>query len=484
MQYLEENKKRIIFSFIFSLAPLLLSFFIFSFYFDPSYFQPYYSDEVHYWNEIRNFYHAGFRSGYTVINEQKSLVPFFTFGPHGPFFPMIGAFMMLLWGEHYTLPLFFNALFSFLSLFTFNFIVLKNNFLKMFIFSFFLLSFWPFYNFMFSLMQESLNYSISILISVAIFYLREKRKIPFWIFSFVSTMLRASWGVICFALLFLKDKKVILIFLFSLLWMKFILPPYSRITPFNKLIAFILGPSFASWNDFFFIFLNNIKKYFFLYKGSEIIPFFFRIELLIVFFYALLFDKKNFFRRESLMILSLSLGMLLFLYEVGGWRDLRFLAPSLVLSLALLIAGGKKNAFFLFIVAAQFLSAFYFLPFSHQIKKNNFLKESDHLLEIRKKIVFDPLKERWCNTLLINTPDEELMGEIMKNVPSGIGVSVLHLIDNVEVSLPFKSGYLFLNSWSIGELHKRGYYPRLKKIESFASGVFYENRDSSCFRKK
>lgn len=60
---------------ILSALPIFFCFLVLAFFnFNVLNFSVFYSDELHYWNEINGFQAHGFNSGYSVINEKLALL--------------------------------------------------------------------------------------------------------------------------------------------------------------------------------------------------------------------------------------------------------------------------------------------------------------------------------------------------------------------------------------------------------------------------
>lgn len=105
----------------FSVAPVVFCVLILLYFgFDLLSFAPFYSDELHYWNEISSLNAAGFNAGYSVINEQPAKLEFLQFGPHGPGFPAVGYLYSSIFGWRLYSPVVMNSVFfhSHYSLFT------------------------------------------------------------------------------------------------------------------------------------------------------------------------------------------------------------------------------------------------------------------------------------------------------------------------------------------------------------------------------
>jgi hypothetical protein len=153
---------------------------------------PIWTDEVHYWNEVAVFQGAGFRGGYTTVDEQAAPAGWCHFGPHGPGFPLIyGSLARLLGWQAWSGPL-FNLLFLALASLVWARAVRFDVTILKFSCLFFATS-WPLLLFIPSTMQETLHVSFALLIASAI----QRRYIWTTFFLIVAaSLIRVTWALV------------------------------------------------------------------------------------------------------------------------------------------------------------------------------------------------------------------------------------------------------------------------------------------------
>ncbi|MBA3537376.1 MAG: hypothetical protein H0T84_12340 [Tatlockia sp.] len=138
--------------------------------FSPSEFHPYYSDELHYWNEGNTFSNVGFTGGYSIINEVPARIYKSTFGPHGPGFPVAMYLFSSVMGWSLLSPLIFNILWLTISIFLFlNYCAGTS--LQKTVATFFLMTSFPIVLFIPTGMQEVFHQGIAIMLAAYIAYL-------------------------------------------------------------------------------------------------------------------------------------------------------------------------------------------------------------------------------------------------------------------------------------------------------------------------
>ena len=167
---------------------------------------PFYTDELHYWNEVSTLVTAGFHGGYSVINEMPSAIEWSRFGPHGPGFPLVVSPFAWSFGWSTYSPVIFNMAWLSIAMLIYFQSVPVNRTQRISV-AVFVSSFSPVLLFLPTAMQESLHQGIGVLIAAMIVRsvtqaLSESEKTgrvrdlavaaTFAAFAFI----RASWGMI------------------------------------------------------------------------------------------------------------------------------------------------------------------------------------------------------------------------------------------------------------------------------------------------
>jgi hypothetical protein len=120
--------------------------------------------------------------------------------------------------------------------------------------------------------------------------------------------------------------------------------------------------------------------------------------------------------RFAVLSLALLLAAVVFLYDVGTWRDYRVLAPHLLLSLFVLIPCPSARPLLWAVLVMQALA---FSPFRAKAKELHAPPDKPPAADLRPYLAFDPAAGRWENTVLLGTP----VGMEEVRVPAGFGIA-------------------------------------------------------------
>ena len=425
-------------------------------------FAPYYSDELHYWNEINNFKHAGFNSGYSVINELPARWGASSFGPHGPIFPVLYGMLAYFFGWHSYSPVIFNTVLITLSYYVFLHMADLGR--ERVYFSVILLSsFLPAFQFVFSGMQESINHVVSIFIALIVLHKYKQhgqitskyRQYFLEALAFLAfAAIRVSWGLIFGALAFhskqrTRAEKLVKVGLaisvvgIVVFWQRYSFSPVVS----EGQVSLLLESAFQLDSDAFGLFLSNINtnviSFFSPNSGRDTIPFYYRIQLVLLISYlvylSLRAKPENYALKRVLITLTLiliaSAGLVLILYEVGSWRDYRVLTPSILVVLLMLPVLVFQRTLLIVVCIVQVLSTSIFMPTILEFRKYNYLAEGVSAQEIREvmsaQLWYQESDSRWCNTLLLADTvfGDQVHTQVWK-VGAGIGVSLYTIFLN------------------------------------------------------
>ncbi|PHR30075.1 MAG: hypothetical protein COA36_01445 [Desulfotalea sp.] len=513
------NKTRITEVLFFSFLPVLFCFITLLYFgFDLRDFAPYYSDELHYWNEINSLSAVGFDGGYSVINETPSKFHISPFGPHGPGFPVIGGVYSLFFGWRLYSPLILNSLVLSLSLFAFFWTVPINRIQRLLISGFLTTSFFVF-NFLATGMQETVNQSIGILLALLIVKIigcRTSNSVPncvwksknFTFFLIVTfTVVRASWGVIFAAVVLFLGRRgsrpyqqvfsSILLLFVSVTVITCIYSPVTKIGQIDLFVDYVLTGNIESFRSFVATVTNNIRSFWGLGRGVGFIEALLRYELTALIIYLVYLvgitkNKTNLSKDQkligwiSLSILLTSITLVILFYEVGSWRDYRVLAPSFICVFLLITCNGKHLKFLSLLLLLQISVLPLVVPTFTGFRRLNFLGTTtkEHRLEetINASVVYSPDVNRWCNTMLLFSPgvSDNRINRMLWRPEAGIAISVVHDLESLV--LPIQSKYIFFSKKGRDMfLLKGGQVDHLSPmVDVGAKGIIYENYGSKC----
>jgi hypothetical protein len=180
-------------------------------------------DEMHYWCEIECFDRAGFKGGYSIVNEKPAAARWTHFGPHGPAFPVLCGTLARLFGWHAATAPLFNV--GWLVVASIAWLGLVRPTLKQLAAAaFVVLTFWPCLLYIPATLQESVHCAVAIALaglahrSIAA---GDRRTWPFLVLASMASLVRLTW-----ALLLLIP----------------VLAPGQRVTKTTRVIAFAMVP--------------------------------------------------------------------------------------------------------------------------------------------------------------------------------------------------------------------------------------------------
>lgn len=502
-----------------AVSPVLVGFFILYFNgINLTYFSPFASDELHYWQEISGMHKEGFASGYSVINEMVARFSYSPFGAHGPGFPLLGALYAAVFGWSSYSPLIFNSLAIVISLWTL-YVALAMDRTKRVLIALFLCSYLPLLMFLGTAMQETVQHGIGILVSMAIIgrfsrsdrtdeRLPYIRNIGFVIAFMIFSLIRPTWGLLCFVVLVFAKNIIgggfcgrmflsFLVLAWSLVVLTYLCSPAVVAKQTTLVSEYLSGFDKRVLTEFLAHVEGNMATLFVSGGGTNSIETFYIHEafFLVIYTGAMLFYYKAFsspsgcntqlYQASFLMLLASIVSMVLF-YDVSEWRGFRHLAPVIISVTIMVIWISRHHVIVAGLIGAQVLTLPYFIPSFMSFRQYEFIgftTEDKKLGEIiRKSLVYSPNENRWCNTFLLFTRgwQDNPTYRSLWNVDPGIGVSVIQRYD--KLAFPLKSRYVFLTERTRAIMQEVGYpmeslspYVNLGEI-----GLVYENRASGC----
>lgn len=460
----------------------------------------FWNDATGYWLWIRQFSHYGFNSGYNYANELMPPATFNHFGEGSPVYTYFYGIFGLLFGWSAQLPILINFGLIFGSIYAFS-RVLKLDNIQNFVLAAVISVSWPVLIFSATTSHESLNQAIAIgFAGILLFAMKEKQFGPLKIsivllFMFFAGMIRLSWIILFFPLLFYFFRGNVLqrfvgsIIAGSTLAIGIILLTRYLVPPINNSIFATLNGEIS---EIFYAVLTRFQIEFMgmvipAKLGSGLATIFI-IGILFCYSIANIFRKiqtknsldailksQSFFDTYNITVLVLA-GMALYL-EDGFYR---VFFPPLMVSIFMQIAQRKYH-----FVPAFLVFSLLFAPVITQNKSDltdiqmNYTYEMPGLEESRpvldKIIKYDKTtNDPWCNTVLI--PLDFYDGRLTALDP-GIGIS--YILYYPLQDGPIKSNYLLIERDDYNDLLEKNNL-RAVQLAALPIGNLYKNLDSSC----
>ncbi len=453
------------------------------------------NDEVHYWNEIACFARAGFKGGYCVLDERPAPANWTHFGPHGPAFPVIYGVPAHIFGwERASGPL-FNAVVLVLGAAVWL-VTCRPDVRRLAAASFLWASFWPCVLFMPFTMQESLHFAIAFLLG-AVFYrwVRPDQGIPgAWLPVLAvaaAALVRLTWALTllpwaCVAVGRLPPRKMLFVVVASAIALPLLTLTWREIcSPYANYLASLLeqaavSPSAAAgrlWTGIcrscaLFVSLRERPT-------LDTLLCYQSAGLMIIAVAFALAHRRGAWRPWlfAAMNVALVVGLVIALYDLKDWRGYRVIAPHLLLSTLLLVAGGAWRTVVLF-AAINLAFTPWFLDQFQEFQVRRMMVAAETVRAGRTgfadTIAYAPDAPPWENTLLV--PVEQLSYRLVE-VPRGIGVTYVMVWPDLR--MPPKSRYMLLTSNDLQVLAKKGGMPRLRPLRNQGPAVLYLNEGAA-----
>jgi hypothetical protein len=478
--------------------------------FSPSEFHPYYSDELHYWNEENTFSNVGFTGGYSIINEVPAKIYKSTFGPHGPGFPVAMSLYASVMGWSSLSPLIFNMLWLTFSIYLFlNYC--GGSSLQKTLATFFLMTSFPIILFIPTGMQEALHQGIAIMLAAYIAYVMQCREGFSRSLSTLqsgilltgiclASFVRPSWALLyalCMVPVIENSRNrlvkiglsltaIIVAYAFFYLFFS----PTQNQTQLGTLQLIFAGEP-SQILHFLEIIVKNTLHFFDWSQGEAFPATLLRYEILLVLvvcLFILYLNKKSLPEndKKKLLLASLILFVSIFsvvsLYEIGDWRDYRTLAPNFIAACLILTSVNKCSRLIMLLLFIQIISFAKCTETFELYRKNNFVALHEakmYRARLHDVVTYTPGQSAWCNTLLIFTPGQENSISLALALEPGIGLSMVHKLDTL--AKPIKSQYVLLDEPGKNQFNRLGLFDSFKPVASLNEiGMIYKNTNSGC----
>lgn len=456
----------------------------------------FWNDATGYWLWIRQFSHYGFNSGYNYANELMPPATFNHFGEGSPVYTYFYGIFGLLFGWSAQLPILTNFGLIFSSIYAFS-RVLKLDNTQNFVLAAVISVSWPVLIFSATTSHESLNQAIAIgFAGILLFVMKGKQFGPLQIsivllFMFFAGMIRLSWVILFFPLLFYFFKGSLLrrsigsiitgvaLAITIILLTRYLVPPIN-----NSIFATLNGGILEILNAILGRFQTEFRDMFRPAKLGSGLATIFILGTLFCGSIVNIFKKvqtknsldailssQSFFDAYNVTVLVIA-GMALYLED--GFHRVFF--PPLMVSIFMQIAQRKYRFVPVFLVFsllfAPVIADLTNIQMNYTYKMPGLEESRPVLSEIIK--YDEATNNPWCNTVLI--PLGFYDGRLTALDP-GIGISYILFYPLQDG--PIKSNYLLIEQDDYNDLLERNNL-RAVQLASLPIGNLYKNLDSNC----
>jgi|GEM_PF-694714 len=469
-------------------------------------FVPFMADELYYWRQILTFSVAGFGGGYYTYAEAPAPAAFSHFGAWGPVFPLLYGLPARLTGWGLASGTVYNVAVIAVALALFV-ILTRPDGARLLALLLAVLTAWPVLLYLPTVMQESLNQAVGIVLAGGFAVWLKRDNLLHWTGPllgaaiFLAALLRSTWAFLFVpffltglkewtpraALLALVKAGALIAACFAVYGYWSAPYPLNFLANIARLAAYAPGEALAEFGRN----LSFNVRTLFTPEMSTPLEALLHVQILFLLVGCVALGVAVWRRRRrregdalwpELLFHAANLGLpllfLLLLYTFGDWRDYRTLAPHLLASLFVLIARRRLAAAYLPILASLlllpvFLGAFY------EGRMPNYVIDRQRMVDFedttREALIFQDGADGWCNTALV-TSAVGFRPELL-TLPPGMGLSFVFPADMETFLLPPRSRYLLLDeatyaAWQDGL--------NVELLAELPFGALYRNRDAVC----
>jgi hypothetical protein len=449
---------------------------------------PYANDEIAYWNQVAAFAAAGFRGGFTIVDERPARATFSHFGPHGPAFPLLYGIPARIVGWDYASAPLFGAV---------AFAAAAGSFMLMsparpLLAAVVLVSFWPLVLSMPNTMQESLHFAFACLFAAVVVRLLSVDEPPRRLLAVtaclivVASLVRPVWALVAVPLGWLLWRRksrvaaltagaaagaavVALYVAFTTLG-----SPYPDATAF--LADFSDRPLETVWRTLRRAAIESPRRWFSLTAEPLEVLFSYELVMIVALAWVLALRHRGGDTPRRLYGFVAATGTIVFaaalaLGNIGGWRDYRATTP--ILLMLLLIAASMRSPIVWIAAAMNLLALLPAMTTFQAIHAPRFQSDRRATIErfaadVRDHLAFDATAPPWSNSVLVHV---DRYAYPLLGLPPGFGIAGVISWD--RVARPPRSRYGILAPSDLARLDRS----RLRKLATTVLGDLYENLD-------
>lgn len=465
-------------------------------------FVPIWADEVHYWHQAKSFKDVEFNTGQYTVSERPSPAGFTRYYVWGPILPAFyGTLGKVFDWSLYGIPI-INLAFFTIALALFIYITrlnLEQLLLLALVFIFFL----PFHLRAFSALPEVLFLGISLILAGCMFIvLKQRDKIrrrTWWlILTFICfvSLLRIPWTLLLIPFFVLTTPNTSIRGLLAalvkagILMIGVVAVQQYISAPFPYVFSEFANRFRRAPDRAFMLLWNHIRTNLEMFPQGDPLEVQQRWQILVLSVSCAGLGAWGWLRRKNhalvqemgVHVINL-LGVLtitVLLFDVKEWRDHRFFALHLFLTLALLVTFKRRLlilgiTLWMITLLNPFFTVYDIWTGFHldASKREQYFEWRENLAEI---VVYDPQTENpWCNTLYHSVYYLYGPTSVLLAVDGGVGLSSSLEFNNQQY--PLKSHYLILDDKAYDAIKDK---VKVEVLLPVPDGQLYLNLDSGC----
>jgi hypothetical protein len=436
---------------------------------------PVWSDEFFYYTNAASYFENN--TPHAALTFSGAGSNFLGADAHGFAYPLLNGSIAKIFGWHSLNFLYTNCFFVLISLAVL--VVQKNTSISDKIWTAVFILLFPFFTlYGFTFMQESIHIFFAVASSFLILNIYKTGKLKYFILFillvFIAGMFRPLWFFWLIGLLpFAKNK--LQGYIFALLFItgvaaSFLYTHYLAEAVPNYFSSLLNLFAESKIKDGFFSlvkhFVTNVYFYFFSTENIWVyLPFKYFIFTAFTFFAVKAFKYKTKLYIAITLIGGLNFGLLFFLYDVFGWREIRVLAPFFYFCIPYLVTEIKGHFKYIFLASITVLFIFA-LPISAQWIENRNIHSRDEIVKHRNAYNLIAQKAEKNSVILINyIPSDDSLDLINLPVKNISGDPIRYIVPYYNLKKE-KYGYVLSEPsvLPVGMLLISTKYYRLEKI--------------------
>jgi hypothetical protein len=459
------------------------------------------NDEVFYYHQVLTFVKHGFSGGYYSMLEQPAPASFIHFGPHGPLFPVLQGMLGKVFGWGYASGPLYNIVFFTLGLGAFLWLVRPKPWTTLLL-CMCVLTFWPFYWFTPTNLQESLHSAFAMAFAGGFHLLLEDKplarrrsfRVSFVVLLCVASLTRISWALLMPPLVFLIMKRgswrrllaiaavsaaSVLALMYVVRWLCAPYRLYATAFLMNKVIA-----GEAAWQTIANHARENLVALGALgFKATPLdLPTVVQVVPLVLVMGVMAVAQRvrkqpvrdELFHGYNLLAI---VGTTIPFYFIGNGGASRVFSIQLLLTTFMLVASERPRLMAVagalavanLMVAPSCWAALAEYHKPHFTSKAAITRFHD---QVRGEMVFLPNSNAWCNTVLLSNPYPPQHA----GIPAGIGFG--YFLDPSQMTGPIKSRYVIALPAQVMAL--RFNYKLAAQLPGYGGAALYLNQDARC----